>query len=86
MSERNDLSGELRWFIRNQDELVKSYNGKHLAIRDGSVIGVYDTFRSAYEDVVDRGLLGRVQLQECIAGPGAYTTCCYNPNITLSEV
>ncbi len=68
---------ELDYFINNQPELVAKYNNKVLAIQVDEIIGVYDTMLDAYLAVKDADLLGKVMLQNCIAGKEAYTVTAY---------
>lgn len=36
------LKDQFNWYLENQSDLVKKYNGKFLVIKDKSVVGVYD--------------------------------------------
>ncbi len=36
------LKREFEHYLKNQDDLVKKYNGKYIVIKDLTVIGVYD--------------------------------------------
>jgi hypothetical protein len=71
---------ELQWFINNQNELVQQYNGKHLAIFEQKIVGVYDSFKDACHGTKKNGLTGKAQIQYCIPGEEAYTVHCYNSN------
>ena len=39
------LEEEFNWYLANQDELVKSYDGKFIVIREQQVIGEYPNLR-----------------------------------------
>jgi hypothetical protein len=67
------LQNELEFFIANQDELVRKYEGKILVIRNGEVVGVFDTPLAAYLDAQSRFEPGTYAVQTCAAGPEAYT-------------
>lgn len=67
------LQCEHDWFVKNQDELVKQYDGKVLVIYKQQVVGVYDDTLSAYLDAKSRFIPGTFMVQECIAGQDAYT-------------
>ena len=55
MSEPSDvLADELRAYERMKEELLERYEGKVIVIKDGKVIGVYDSVEEAFEDVVER--------------------------------
>ena len=64
---------ELDFFIRNQDELVKKYEGKALVIKGHELCAVYDTPLDAYLQLQRDNLLGKAMIQVCQAGPEAYT-------------
>ncbi len=69
------LDKEFKYFLDNQDELVKKYNGKFIVIRDKEVIGAYDTFVDAYFITQERGTkLGTFLIQQCLPGEKCYTT------------
>ncbi len=74
-----DMDADFRWFIANQDELVKRYNGKTLAIRDKVVLGAYD---SAVEAVNKTSYpMGEYMVQLCIPGERAYTVYIHTPRV-----
>jgi hypothetical protein len=37
------LEAEFKWFLDHQDELVTKYEGKYVVIKDGGVLGAYET-------------------------------------------
>lgn len=67
------LKSEFEWYLSNQDELVKKYNGKYLVIKDCNVVGVYDDKESAYFDSEEKYGLGEFIIQLCTPGNEAYT-------------
>ena len=73
------------WFIDNQEELVKQYNGKYLIIKDFKVIDSFDDENTAYYEACEKYGLGNFIIQLCIPGEEAYTivmnTPRYNPVI-----
>jgi hypothetical protein len=64
---------ELNFFIKNQEEFIKKYNGKVLALKEEAVIGVYDTPLQAYTEAQKEHKLGTFAIQPCRPGPEAYT-------------
>jgi hypothetical protein len=72
------LDKEFFWFIENQDELVKKYNGRQLVIIGEEVVDDYETFEDAYFRSVEKYELGTFLIQECIPGEEAYTTTIYS--------
>jgi len=67
------FSTELEYFIANQDEFVKKYRGKVLAIKGARVLGAYRTALEAYTATLAKHEPGSFMLQPCEPGPGAYT-------------
>ena len=67
-----DLKKEFQWFLDNQDELVKKYEGKVLVIVGSKVVGVYDSALEAYEAADSLYDAGTYLIQECVKGKEAY--------------
>lgn len=67
------LKDELNFYITNQAELVKKYNGKILVIKEKNIIGVYETPLDAYIEAQKQNELGTFLIQPCEKGPDAYT-------------
>ncbi|MDR1613522.1 MAG: hypothetical protein LBT97_12190 [Planctomycetota bacterium] len=76
-----DMDRDFEWFIAHQDELVKRYNGKTLAIREGKVLGAFDNAVAAVNGVdLD---MGEYLVQLCIPGADAYTVDIYTPGLVM---
>ena len=67
------LDKEFDWYLAHQDELVEKYNGKHLVIKDESVVGSYASSLEAYVESKKRFKLGTFLIQLCTPGREAYT-------------
>lgn len=67
------LNNEFAWYIRNQESLVKKYNGKVLAIKNEEVIGAFEDYGNAYFRIQKEHKLGTFLLQKCSPGKGDYT-------------
>jgi hypothetical protein len=79
METEDKFTSNFYWYLANQDELVKSYNGKHLLIVDKEVVGAYDsdyeacTFgRAKYGD-------GNYSIQRCSPGERDTVVYAYSP-------
>lgn len=70
---KSSLNKELEYYIENQNELVKNYNGKYIVIKDQKVIGVYDTEIEAYFTTKKEFELGTFLIQHCTPGKESYT-------------
>jgi hypothetical protein len=78
-SNRKEIEGRLdanyAWYLSNQGELVRSYDGKELLIVDCAVVGAYDKHIDAYVDGALRYGFGNFSLQRC--SPGDRDTKAY---------
>jgi hypothetical protein len=54
MNEGKNMPSQLDLYIKNQDELVKKYNGKIIAVVDGECMGSYDSRADALGDMLDK--------------------------------
>lgn len=76
-----DMDRDFKWFIEHQDELVKKYNGKTLAIRNGVVLGAFDSPVDAVNGVEYE--MGEYLIQLCIPGEEAYSITIHTPGIVM---
>ena len=67
------LEKEFKYYLDNQVELVKKYNGKYIVIKDEKVVGIYDTELEAYNESKKKYELGTFLIQLCIKGKDSYT-------------
>jgi len=67
------LEREFKYYVDNQDTLVKKYNGKHLIIIGDEVKGAFDTNQGAYEFATKNYTLGEFLIQHCKPGKDSYT-------------
>ena len=61
------LQKEFNYFLKNQDEFVKKYNGKFIVIKNEKIIGVYDSQLTAYNETIKTDEIGTFLIQLCIA-------------------
>lgn len=71
--ETQGFSEELDFFIANQENLVKDFQGKFLVLKGQKVLGVYLDPLSAYIETQKEHPLGSFMIQPCVPGPEAYT-------------
>lgn len=62
-----------QWYLENQSELVKEYNGRYLVIKDNSVVGDYALEELALKEASEKYGLGNFIIQLCTPGEDAYT-------------
>ncbi len=68
-----DLNKEFQYYIDNQQDLVKKYDGKFLVIKGQQVIGVYNSEIEAIEETSKSHDLGTFLVQKCEPGRESYT-------------
>lgn len=67
------LEKEFEFYLRNQTELVKKYNGKYIVIKNQEVIGAYDSEFEAVQKTSEHHELGTFLVQKCEPGEKSYT-------------
>lgn len=73
MDKSYKLQQEFKFYLKNQAELVKKYNGKFIVIKNCEVIGVYDSPKEAFIETSKKHKIGTFLIQECSPGPQSYT-------------
>lgn len=71
--ERSVLEKEFEYYLKNQDDLVKKYNGKYIVIKDSQVIGDYDNELEAIRKTMEKYELGTFLVQKCEPGNESYS-------------
>ena len=74
------------YYLANQDELVKQYNGKYLVISDKKVVYSSPDDADAFNKGMEIAGLGNFIMQLCTPGEEAYTTRCYTPWVGFKDV
>ena len=67
------LKAEFAFYLANQAEMVKKYNGKFIVIKNRKVIGVFDDKGTAVEETAKKEELGTFLVQQVEPGEGGYT-------------
>jgi len=67
------LEKEFKYYIDNQDRLLKKYNGRVLVIKDNEVIGDYSSKTEALFETQKTHKIGTFLIQECSPGSESYT-------------
>ena len=67
------LEKEFKYYLDNQDELVKEYDGKFIVIKNHTVIGAYNTEMNAYNETLKEHKLGTFLIQHCMPGEESHT-------------
>jgi len=69
------------YYLANQEELVKQYNGKHLVISNKNVCYSSASQSDAMNEGIKRYGLGNFIVQLCTPGEEAYSAKCYTPGV-----
>jgi hypothetical protein len=77
------LESEFKYYLENQKELVKKYNGKFIVIKDLEVIGAYDSELEAVQKTSEQYELGTFLVQKCEIGSESYTQT-YHSRVSLA--
>jgi hypothetical protein len=64
----SSLLDDFDYYLSHQDELVAEYNGKFIALKDGVVLGAYESQREAIVETAKTHELGTFLVQ--LVGPG----------------
>lgn len=67
------LEKEFKYYIDNQNELVKKYLGKFLVIIGEQVVGSYDSYEESLSESQKKYEIGKFLIQQCLPGEDNYT-------------
>jgi hypothetical protein len=67
------LEKEFKYYLDNQDELVKEFNGKFIVIHGLKVVGAYDSELEAIKETSKKYKPGTFLVQKCEPGNSSYT-------------
>jgi hypothetical protein len=70
---KSSLEKEFEFYLKNQVELAKKYNGKYIVIKNCEVIGAFDSEIEAVEKTSADHELGTFLVQKCEPGKESYT-------------
>ena len=71
--EHSELEKEFNFYLEQQEELLKKYQGKYIVIKDRTVIGSYDSELEAIEKTIEKHEMGTFLVQKCESGSDNYT-------------
>jgi hypothetical protein len=67
------LEKEFKYYLDNQDELVKEYDGKFIVIHGSKVVGAYKSELEAIKETSKKYKPGTFLVQKCEPGSDSYT-------------
>lgn len=60
-----NLKSEYEWYLANKAELLKAHRGKVLVIKNGTILGIYDSEANAVRETATNHELGTFLVQKC---------------------
>ena len=78
------LKKEFDFYRTNQDEMVAKYDGKVIAIKNGVVLGVFESDLAAVTEVQKCHPLGTFLVQGVSVGNEAYTVTIVSPGVVAA--
>jgi hypothetical protein len=67
------LEKEFDYYIAHQKELVEKYNGQIIVIKNGQILGAYDSEIKAIDETLKHHALGTFLVKKCEPGDKSYT-------------
>lgn len=74
MNEKPNLKDEFNFYLENQENFLKDFEGKFITIINKKVIGSFNTYREAFDETLKNHELGTFLIQKCTKGSSDYTT------------
>lgn len=78
------LEEEFDYYIENQDEIVKLYNGRVVVVKGMKIIGDYDSEAEAVSETAKAYEIGTFLVQRCSPGSTDYTAV-FNSRVRFLE-
>lgn len=73
VNEYSSLKKEFEFYLENQAELAKKFDGKYIVIKNQEVIGVFESEIEAIDKTSANHKLGTFLVQKCEPGKESYT-------------
>ena len=73
------IKREFAYYLDNQDDFVKKYDGKVIALKDHKVLGAYDSYIDALVETTKEYEQGTFMLQRVSEGDEEYTVTIHTP-------
>ena len=83
MVERAGIAKEFDYYLEHQDELVDEYDGKVIVVKDGKVLGSYETHTEAIVETQKHHELGTFLVQAVSPGTENYTQTFHSRVMTF---
>lgn len=77
------LEQEFKYYLKNQDELLKKFNGRFIVIKGDKILGDYSSEIEALSETRKSHEVGTFLIQKCTPGNNAYTET-YHSRVILN--
>ena len=67
VEEAKMLEKEYKYYLDNQKDLLKKYEGKFVVIKGNEIVGDYSSEKEAYEESIKKYELGTFLIQQCLS-------------------
>jgi hypothetical protein len=78
------LKPEFDYYLANQAEMVRRFNGRFVVIKDRQVIGDYDSLTAAVAETQKNHALGTFLVQKVEPGTSAYTQTFHSNRVAFA--
>ena len=80
----NLIDKNYEWFKNNLPELVKTYDGQYVVVKDERVVAAYSSFNSAFKATIKKELPGTFIIQLCSLDKEKTTQMVYTPGVNFA--
>ncbi len=77
------LEKEFKYYLKNQDDFLKKFNGRFIVIKNNKVLGDYSSEIEALSETRKSHEVGTFLIQHCTPGNNAYTET-YHSRVILN--
>ena len=80
----NVIDKNYEWFENNLPELVKTYDGQYVVVKDEHIIAAYPSFDSAFKNTIKEELPGTFIIQLCSLDREKMTQMFYTSRVNFA--
>ena len=80
---KSTLEREFEFYLQNQEEFVKKYDGKLIALKDKKILGAFDSYLEAAAVIFATHDRGSVLFQEVSQDKESNTATFHSPHVMI---
>ena len=84
MLNNNAIDKDYEWFKDNLSELVKTYDGQYVVVKDKRVVAAYPELNSAFRAAIKKELPGTFIIQFCSLDEDKTIQTFYTPRVNFA--